>query len=72
MINARGSGILLPVASLPSPYGVGDLGPGACRFADFLADAGQRFWEILPLSPTLGSSGHSPYSSFSAFAGNPC
>jgi 4-alpha-glucanotransferase len=71
MMNTRGSGILLHVTSLPSPCGIGDLGPGACRFVDFLADAGQRFWEILPLSPTLGSYGHSPYSSFSAFAGNP-
>jgi len=71
IMKSRGSGILLHVTSLPSPYGIGDLGPEAYRFADFLAGAGQRFWEVLPLSPTLGVHGHSPYSSHSAFAGNP-
>jgi len=69
-MKTRGSGILLHVTSLPSPYGIGDLGPEAYRFADFLTDAGQRFWEVLPLSPTGGIYGHSPYSSFSTFAGN--
>lgn len=71
MIKQRGSGILLHVTSLPSPYGIGDLGGEAYRFADFLAEAGQSFWEILPLSPTLAIHRHSPYSSYSAFAGNP-
>jgi 4-alpha-glucanotransferase len=71
MINQRGSGILFHLTSLPSPYGIGDLGDEAFRFADLLADAGQSFWQILPLSPTSAVHGHSPYSSFSAFAGNP-
>ena len=70
-MKTRRSGILLHITSLPSPYGIGDLGPGAYRFADFLADAGQSIWQILPLNPTSSVSGNSPYSSFSAFAGNP-
>src|SRR5437667_533821 len=65
----RKSGILLHPTSLPGPYGIGDLGPEAHRFADFLADAGQRLWQVLPLGPT--GFGDSPYQSFSAFAGNP-
>jgi len=67
----RGSGILLHVTSLPSPYGIGDLGPAAYRFADFLTAAKQCFWQILPLNPTHTAQGNSPYSSHSAFAGNP-
>jgi len=67
----RGSGILLHITSLPSPYGIGDLGDGAYNFVDFLSETGQRFWQILPLGPTCGIFGDSPYSSFSAFAGNP-
>ena len=47
-MDKRGSGILLHITSLPSPYGIGDLGTGAYRFADFLAEANQRFWQILP------------------------
>ncbi len=70
-MDRRGSGILLPVTSLPSPFGVGDLGPWAYRFADFLAEAGQRYWQILPLNPTDPEHGNSPYHSCSAFAGNP-
>ncbi|OGB87113.1 4-alpha-glucanotransferase [candidate division WOR-1 bacterium RIFCSPLOWO2_02_FULL_46_20] len=70
MIRDRGSGILLHITSLPSPYGIGDLGPGAFSFADFLAKAGQSFWQVLPLCPTDSASGNSPYSSNSAFAGN--
>jgi 4-alpha-glucanotransferase len=69
-MNKRESGILLHVTSLPSPYGIGDLGPSAFRFADFLSEAGQSLWQILPLTPTLGYSGHSPYDSSSSFAGN--
>lgn len=65
----RSAGILMPVSSLPSPYGIGTLGREAYRFADFLAKAGQRYWQILPLGPT--SFGDSPYQSFSTFAGNP-
>src|ERR1700678_2627932 len=65
----RLSGVLLHVTSLPSYGGVGDLGPAAYAFADFLASAKQRMWQVLPLSPT--GYGSSPYSALSAFAGNP-
>ena len=68
MLN-RSSGILLPVSSLPGPWGIGTLGKEARRFVDFLADAGQTYWQILPVGPT--GYGDSPYQSFSAFAGNP-
>ena len=60
----RESGILMPVSSLPGPYGIGCFGKAALEFVDFLAEAGQTIWQILPLSPT-------PYQSCSAFAGNP-
>ena len=70
-MHKRGAGILLHITSLPSPYGVGDLGPGAYAFADFLERAGQSCWQILPLTPTSSFIGDSPYSSDSAFAGNP-
>jgi 4-alpha-glucanotransferase len=66
---ARSAGILLHPTSLPSPYGIGDLGPVASEWADVLARAGQKWWQILPLGPT--SYGDSPYQAFSAFAGNP-
>lgn len=69
-MKTRRSGILLHVTSLPAPFGVGDLGPGATWFADFLASSGQSLWQILPLTPTTGVCGNSPYSSPSAFAGN--
>lgn len=65
----RGAGVLLPVASLPSPYGIGTFGREAYALLDFLRDAGQSYWQVLPLGPT--SYGDSPYQSFSAFAGNP-
>ena len=65
----RESGILMPVSSLPGPYGIGCFGKKAEKFVDFLAAAGQKIWQILPLSPT--GYGDSPYQSFSAFAGNP-
>jgi 4-alpha-glucanotransferase len=67
---SRSSGILLHITSLPSEYGVGDLGPWAYRFVDFLAETGQSLWQILPLVPTDPACGNSPYSSPSAFAGN--
>jgi 4-alpha-glucanotransferase len=67
---SRASGILLHITSLPSEYGIGDLGPWAYRFADFLAEIGQSLWQILPLVPTDPACGNSPYSSPSAFAGN--
>ncbi|MCC8065818.1 MAG: 4-alpha-glucanotransferase, partial [Clostridiales bacterium] len=65
----RTCGILLPVSSLPSPYGIGSFSQEAYDFIDRLAQAGQRYWQILPLGPT--GYGDSPYQSFSAFAGNP-
>ena len=65
----RESGILMPVSSLPGPYGIGCFGKKAEKFVDFLAAAGQKIWQILPLSPT--GYGDSPYQSCSAFAGNP-
>ena len=65
----RSSGILLHPTSLPGRFGIGDLGPEAYGFVDFLAAAGQRIWQVLPLGPT--GYGDSPYQLFSAFAGNP-
>ena len=65
----RKAGVLLPISSLPSPWGIGALGAAAREFIDFLAAAGQSFWQILPLGPT--SYGDSPYQSFSSWAGNP-
>ncbi len=67
--SERCSGILLHPTSLPGPHGVGDLGPAAFRFVDFLARAGQRYWQMLPVGPLGG--GASPYDSPSAFAGSP-
>lgn len=65
----RASGVLLPVSSLPSPYGIGTLGDAAYRFVDFLCAAKQRYWQMLPIGPV--GYGDSPYQSFSAFAANP-
>ena len=70
-MKRRGSGILLHITSLPSPFGVGDLGPEAYRFIDFLAETKQSFWQILPINPTELIYYNSPYHSTSAFAGNP-
>ena len=64
----RGAGILLHPTSLPARFGIGDLGPEAYTFADFLANAGQSLWQMLPLGPT--GYGDSPYACYSAFAGN--
>ena len=64
----RGSGVLLHVTSLPTPYGIGDLGPTARTWIDRLADAGQSVWQVLPLGPSGGS--NSPYQLVSTFAGN--
>jgi 4-alpha-glucanotransferase len=69
MDAGRVAGILLHPTSLPGRFGIGDLGPEAHRFVEFLADAGQRLWQVLPLGPT--GYGDSPYQAFSAFAGNP-
>ncbi|ARS35952.1 4-alpha-glucanotransferase [Pontibacter actiniarum] len=71
IIPERSAGILLHITSLPSRFGIGDLGPEAYTFADQLQEAGQRYWQILPLNPTEIGYGNSPYSSHSAFAGNP-
>jgi 4-alpha-glucanotransferase len=65
----RASGVLLHVTSLPSPYGIGDVGPAAVAWVNRLHDAGQRWWQALPLGPT--GYGDSPYQSLSSFAGNP-
>ncbi|HVA25552.1 MAG TPA: 4-alpha-glucanotransferase [Chloroflexota bacterium] len=69
MILHRSSGVLLHVVSLPGGQGIGDMGPEAYKFVDWLASAGQQIWQILPLGPT--GYGNSPYASSSAFAGNP-
>ncbi|HEX9037556.1 MAG TPA: 4-alpha-glucanotransferase [Ktedonobacterales bacterium] len=66
---SRAGGVLAHPTSLPGPHGVGDLGPGADQFFDFLATAGQTLWQTLPLGPT--GYGNSPYAALSAFAGNP-
>lgn len=71
LTKERGSGILLHISSLPSPYGIGDIGPAACRFVDFLAEAGQKYWQILPLAVTDPAHDDNPYHSISAFAKNP-
>jgi len=65
----RSSGVLMPMSSLPSPYGIGTMGKSAYQFVDFLRRSGQRYWQLLPLGPT--SYGDSPYASFSTYAGNP-
>ena len=65
----RRSGILLAISSLPSKYGIGTFSKEAYQFVDFLAEAGQSLWQILPLGPT--GYGDSPYQAFSTFAGNP-
>ena len=64
----RACGVLLPISSLPSPYGIGTFSKEAYEFVDYLSKAGQSYWQILPLGPT--SYGDSPYQSLSAFAGN--
>ncbi len=69
MTFPRAAGILLHPTSLPGPNGIGDLGPQAHRFLDFLAETGMKIWQVLPLGPT--GYGDSPYQCFSAFAGNP-
>ena len=67
----RSSGILLHITSLPSKFGAGDLGPPAYKFADFLADSGQKYWQILPINPPTVNYLHCPYSATSAFAADP-
>ncbi len=70
ILDKRASGILLHISSLPSDHGIGDMGKNAYRFLDFLAEMGQSYWQILPLTSTSNKTGNSPYSSVSAFAGN--
>ncbi len=65
----RGSGVLMHISSLPSPYGIGTMGKEAMKFVDFLEKSAQSYWQVLPIGPT--SYGDSPYQSFSSFAGNP-
>ncbi len=68
-LRSRGSGVLMHFTSLPGPFGVGDLGPAASRFAGLISSAGQRWWQVLPVEPSGG--GNSPYTVLSAFAGSP-
>src|SRR5690606_18488832 len=67
----RSSGILIHITSLPGKFGIGDIGPEAYDFLKFLRKSGHTYWQILPVNPTDGIYQHSPYSSHSAFAGNP-
>ena len=69
MSITRSGGVLMPVSSLHSPYGIGTFGKAAYEFVDFLKQSGAKLWQVLPLGPT--GFGDSPYQSFSAFAGNP-
>lgn len=70
-MNKRASGILLHITSLPSLFGIGDMGPESYRYADFLAEARQSYWQVLPTNPTDSTFGNSPYSGPSSYAGNP-
>ena len=65
--NKRGAGVLMPLFSLPSPYGIGCFSQEAYEFVDWLAEAGQQYWQLLPLGPVGG--GNSPYQPHSCFAG---
>lgn len=69
--NERSAGLLLHITSLASPFGIGDIGPAAFEFADFLERTAQKIWQILPLNPTEPAQGNSPYSALSSRAGNP-
>lgn len=69
--NVRNAGVLLHISSLSSPFGIGDIGPAAYQFADFLEKTNQKIWQILPLNPTEAAQGNSPYSALSSRAGNP-
>jgi malto-oligosyltrehalose synthase/4-alpha-glucanotransferase len=69
--HKRGAGILLHLTSLPSPFGIGDMGQEAKAFAGFLYRSKQHYWQLLPINPTEAGQGHSPYSAISSKAGNP-
>lgn len=71
MLKQRSSGILAHITSLPSAFGIGDIGPSCYDFLDFLHQAQQSYWQFLPTNPTNGHFDHSPYMANSAFAGNP-
>lgn len=71
MIKKRSSGILAHITSLPSPFGIGDIGPSSYAFVDFLVDCGQSYWQFLPTGVTNRFFDNSPYMSTSAFAGSP-
>lgn len=68
--NGRGAGVLMHISSLPSNFGIGDMGPGAKTFASFLSRCGQKYWQLLPLNPTSVEQNYSPYSSLCSMAGN--
>lgn len=70
MLTKRSSGILAHITSLPSPFGIGDIGPSSFEFIDFLADCGQSYWQFLPTVPTNRIYDYSPYMGTSAFAGS--
>jgi 4-alpha-glucanotransferase len=70
-LETRAAGVLMHITSLPGPHGSGDMGPAAYAFADFLHSAGQRWWQMLPVTPPGAAPGFSPYSSDSAIAGSP-
>src|ERR1035438_8054879 len=70
-MHKRHSGILLHITSLPSKYGIGDMGSFSYAFVDFLDSCQQKYWQILPINPTDGINGNSPYSCSCAFGGNP-
>jgi malto-oligosyltrehalose synthase/4-alpha-glucanotransferase len=69
--HERSAGILMPITSLPSPFGIGDFGPEAFAFADFLSRSKQTYWQVLPLNPIAADCDYSPYSATSSMAGNP-
>ncbi len=69
--NGRKAGVLLHISSLPTAYGIGDMGPHATKFVDWLAESGQTLWQVLPLNPVTREGYYSPYAADSAFAGNP-
>jgi malto-oligosyltrehalose synthase/4-alpha-glucanotransferase len=69
--HKRGAGILMHITSLPSPFGIGDMGQEVKQFAGFLYRSKQHYWQLLPINPTEGGQGHSPYSAISSTAGNP-
>lgn len=71
MLKKRSSGILAHITSLPSPFGIGDIGPSSYEFIDFLVNCGQSYWQFLPTGPTNGIFDYSPYMGTSAFAGSP-